>query len=364
MQYRSGLVLSALTLPGFSLAAADAATDQHVFNHHGSALIAAGSSASRVEHHSKMWPFSDDDEGADESKNEQPESVQYGPRGCVSTWRSSEGQCIMQTECEEEDIEGYNFGLVCVDTSGKPMKHVFGKGSFKARERFNTLIDCHECLGLEDIPDDVLLINDIHQVQPMVKELKDDMVTLTSGIDRLNAEVFTPAPAAAPASAPSSASPAGPADSAEAPAEDAAASFAANRAPSNRWQGFNAEEVARQRHQEELAGARHKRGRHVEKSVTRISREGRSSAAAKSPQPNSQVSPDPLAQAQNMLARRMAARDSSDGRTSAEAAYGRYMRRAKLARLQRQRLNDFSNSEVGRKLPPLPWNDGYGRLRR
>lgn len=358
MQYRSCLALSMLTLPGFSFVAAEVATHQHIFNHHHRALVATDSNVSRVEHRLKMWPFSDDSEGADEGKDTRPGSTQYGPQGCISTWRSSEGQCIVQTECEEEDVEGYNFGLVCVDKSGKPEKHVFGKGSFTARERFNTLIDCHECLGLEDIPDDALLMNDIHHVQPMVKELQDDMHKLTSGIDRLNAAVFTPAPAAAPASAPSSASPAGPADGAEAPAEDAAAEFAAMRAPASRWQDFDADKVVRHQHQdvsEKPAAARHKHGRHVEKSVTRIHREGRASAATKSPQPHAEAaaSPDRPAPAQNVLAMHKAVRDASGGTFNADVAYRHFMRRAKIARLQRQRLNAFTNSEAGRKVPPL-----------
>merc|ERR1719375_714447 len=42
----------------------------------------------------------------------------YGPQKCVSTWRSEEGHCIVQTACKDVDISAYEFGLICVDSKG------------------------------------------------------------------------------------------------------------------------------------------------------------------------------------------------------------------------------------------------------
>merc|ERR1712150_298217 len=55
--------------------------------------------------------------------------VRYGPKDCVSTYRSAQGHCIMQTQCLQKDIANYSFGLVCVDSIGVPVRHLFGRGS-------------------------------------------------------------------------------------------------------------------------------------------------------------------------------------------------------------------------------------------
>mmetsp|Transcript_64908 Transcript_64908/g.120797 ORF Transcript_64908/g.120797 Transcript_64908/m.120797 type:complete len:419 (-) Transcript_64908:82-1338(-) len=127
--------------------------------------------------------------------------VQYGPKGCVTTYKSSEGHCIMETSCEEEDIQNYEFGLVCVDDVGMPTKHLFGKGSFDPVETFDTLIVCEQCLGLEDIPDEVALNGQVAMLSKEVEDLKLEMGNVTKDVAKLNKKVFganmAPAPAAA-----------------------------------------------------------------------------------------------------------------------------------------------------------------------
>jgi len=140
----------------------------------------------------------------------QAKMVNYGPNQCVSTYRAEDGNCIMQTQCKKEDIKDYDFGLICVDKAGLPVRHLFGKDSFDPDETFNTLIQCHQCLGLDDIPGRVALNGQVVQLSDEVKVLRAMMTNLTSNLAKLNAAVFAsgsawaPAPAQAPAPAPAS----------------------------------------------------------------------------------------------------------------------------------------------------------------
>mmetsp|Transcript_29537 Transcript_29537/g.68121 ORF Transcript_29537/g.68121 Transcript_29537/m.68121 type:complete len:421 (-) Transcript_29537:87-1349(-) len=133
-------------------------------------------------------------------------AVQYGPNGCVSTYKSSAGHCIMETSCQEEDIQNYEFGLVCVDDVGIPTKHLFGKGSFDPVETFDTLIVCEQCLGLEDIPDEVALNGQVAMLSKQVEELEKQMENVTQDVAMLNKKALggniAPAPAAVPPDAP------------------------------------------------------------------------------------------------------------------------------------------------------------------
>jgi len=136
------------------------------------------------------------------------EVVKYGPDSCVSTYRSPEGHCVVATKCAEADISDYEFGLVCVDKVGRPVRHLFGKNSFDPEEVFDTVIPCDQCLGLEDIPDSLMLNNEVIGLSKEIKDLKGMMGNITGSVARLNSEVFAPAPAAAPAPAPVAAGPA------------------------------------------------------------------------------------------------------------------------------------------------------------
>lgn len=145
----------------------------------------------------KIWPFTDSNVPA--PVEAEPEVVKYGPDGCVSTWRSAEGHCIIQTNCKDTDVSKYDFGLVCVDKVGNPVRHLFGKDSFDEEETFDTLIKCDKCLGLEDIPDGVALNGEVVTMAKDIENLKDVMKNISINVNMLNNEVFPAAPAPAPA---------------------------------------------------------------------------------------------------------------------------------------------------------------------
>lgn len=164
--------------------------------------VASSSTASQSTAQAGFWPFT-----SSATKSE-PEVVKYGPNGCVSTWKSSENHCIIRTNCKDvEDISKYQFGLVCVDKVGSPVRHLFGTDSFDKEETFDTLIKCDKCLGLEDIPDAVALNGEVVSLSKDIANLKDVMKNISINVQMLNAEVFKVAPAA-PAPAPAVASPA------------------------------------------------------------------------------------------------------------------------------------------------------------
>jgi len=148
-----------------------------------------------VAQNSQKWFFSP-------TPTPQAQMVKYGPKQCVATYRAEDGNCIMQTQCKKEDLKDYDFGLICVDKAGLPVRHLFGKDSFDPEETFNTLIQCHQCLGLDDIPGRIALNGQVVQLSDEVKVLKAMMTNLTGNLEKLNAAVFAPGSAwAAPASA-------------------------------------------------------------------------------------------------------------------------------------------------------------------
>mmetsp|Transcript_53454 Transcript_53454/g.153368 ORF Transcript_53454/g.153368 Transcript_53454/m.153368 type:complete len:607 (-) Transcript_53454:45-1865(-) len=119
-----------------------------------------------------------------------PPPVKYGPRGCVSTFKSKEGHCIMQTKCTSLDIKGYSFGLVCVDKIGQPVRHLFGKDSFDPVETFDTLISCDQCLGLEDIPQDVAVNGQVVAMTQEIADMRKIMANLTEEVSILSKKVL------------------------------------------------------------------------------------------------------------------------------------------------------------------------------
>jgi len=158
----------------------------------------------KTEAKTKMWPFT-----SSKAKKEEPEVVKYGPNNCVSVHKSSEGHCIMNTDCAKDDISNYEFGLVCVDKVGSPVKHLFGKDSFDAKESFDTLIKCDQCLGLEDVPDSVALAGEVATMGKEIAGLKAVLKNISINVQMLNTEVFPPkAKAAAPGPSPAAAAPA------------------------------------------------------------------------------------------------------------------------------------------------------------
>jgi hypothetical protein len=119
------------------------------------------------------------------------EVVRYGPAGCVSTWRNKDSCCMIRTNCQNRDISKYEFGLICVDKVGQPVRHVFGKDSFDRQETFNTLIKCDKCLGLEDIPDALALNGEVVDMAKDIVELKDVMTNISYNVEVLDREVFS-----------------------------------------------------------------------------------------------------------------------------------------------------------------------------
>lgn len=127
-----------------------------------------------------------------DQKDQPPAVVHYGPKGCVSTFKSQEGHCIMQTRCADEDIKDYSFGLVCVDKIGLPVRHLFGQDSFDPEETFDTLIPCDQCLGLDDIPDAVAVNGQVVALTQEIRSLEVMMQNISESVEKLNEKVFAP----------------------------------------------------------------------------------------------------------------------------------------------------------------------------
>lgn len=124
-----------------------------------------------------------------------PATVKYGPKECVSAWKNKVGRCVMQTKCEKEvdtkEWEDYEFGLVCVDKAGMPVRHLFGKQSFDVEETFDTLIVCEQCLALTDIPSNIAINGQVMTLAKEIKSLKDVMGDMSNQVDKLEAKVST-----------------------------------------------------------------------------------------------------------------------------------------------------------------------------
>lgn len=163
-------------------------------------------SATKAQTALKIWGASTSEEKSKKKKTKPDatkEIVRFGPNGCVSVYKSEEGHCIMSTKCEGSDTSNYEYGLVCVDKVGSPVKHLFGKDSFDPVESFDTLIKCNMCLGLEDVPDQVALAGEVATLAKSLAGIKTAITNMSVNLQMLNKEVFKPTimPAAAPAPA-------------------------------------------------------------------------------------------------------------------------------------------------------------------
>jgi len=135
--------------------------------------------------------------------------VKYGPKDCIETYKNKNSECVIQTRCAAEDVSSYNFGMICVGEDGTPVNHVFGKGSFDPEEKFNTLIKCKKCMGLENIEDDNATVpkpktamGQVEELHNEIKSLTNTLMALGQNVNNLNSAVFphkagAPAPAAA-----------------------------------------------------------------------------------------------------------------------------------------------------------------------
>merc|ERR550514_1336982 len=113
----------------------------------------------------------------------------YGPGGCVTTYKGPSGSCIMETNCEGENMADFTYGLMCADGKGERVRHVFMGDAFEPVETFDTLIQCDLCLGL-DTAGSVGLGQE-------VGALKDEVKALSEKVEKLeSASAPAPAPAA------------------------------------------------------------------------------------------------------------------------------------------------------------------------
>lgn len=75
-----------------------------------------------------------------------------GPEGCVQTFRSPGGTCVMETRCKGVDTRRYSFGFTCVQEGGGSTRHTFEPDALGPEERFDTEVNCEACLGLDTRP--------------------------------------------------------------------------------------------------------------------------------------------------------------------------------------------------------------------
>merc|ERR1719460_1805558 len=101
----------------------------------------------------------------------------------------------METSCEGESMADFTYGLMCVDSKGERVRHVFMGDAFDPVETFDILITCDLCLGL-DSAGSVGLGQE-------VGALKDEVKVLAEKVEKL--EGSAPAPAPAPAASNTSA---------------------------------------------------------------------------------------------------------------------------------------------------------------
>jgi len=122
----------------------------------------------------------------------------YGPGGCVTTYKGPSGTCIMETSCEGESMEGFTYGLMCVDGKGERVRHVFMGDAFDPVETFDTLIECDLCLGL-DSAGSVGLGQEVGALKDEVKVLSEKVAKLEGDSHTHEAEETTTENTTAPA---------------------------------------------------------------------------------------------------------------------------------------------------------------------
>merc|ERR1719191_950886 len=111
------------------------------------------------------------------------------------------------TQCTNENMADYDYGLVCEDDKGNENRHSFGKNSFNKEEVFDTLIVCKQCSGIgEEVKLQGSLAMNVKALADDVKELKGTLGTVTKAVSKLKGKVFGTTNAAAPAAAPAAAS--------------------------------------------------------------------------------------------------------------------------------------------------------------
>jgi len=115
--------------------------------------------------------------------------VQYGPENCIQTY-SKKGHCFIHTQCANVDLSNFNVGMVCVDKSGVPVRHLYGIDSFDAEEIFDTMLTCEHCLGLESMPGKSALNTQVQSLSKEISAVEAMMHNLSANVGMLNKEVF------------------------------------------------------------------------------------------------------------------------------------------------------------------------------
>jgi len=132
-------------------------------------------------------------------------TAKYGPDGCISTYLSPKNTCMMKTDCKKqaEALKDYDFGLTCVDSDGKSVRHLFGTNSFDPEETFDTLIDCKLCIGLDvsKMEKKETLATAVGKLKAEVQSLSKGMTEVEADVKKLNEKVFPDKAAPAPAPA-------------------------------------------------------------------------------------------------------------------------------------------------------------------
>lgn len=111
--------------------------------------------------------------------------VSYGPGKCISTYKSTGGTCIVETDCTQEQVAEYEFGMVCAEPDGTLTKHVFGKNSFTNKEAFDTLIECKQCLGLDEVAEDGDIAKQVAGLKEEVSSLKTDLEGIKTDVQTI-----------------------------------------------------------------------------------------------------------------------------------------------------------------------------------
>merc|ERR1719460_3206471 len=86
----------------------------------------------------------------------------------------------METSCEGESMADFTYGLMCVDSKGERVRHVFMGDAFDPVETFDTLITCDLCLGL-DSAGSVGLGQEVGALKDEVKALAEKVEKLEKG---------------------------------------------------------------------------------------------------------------------------------------------------------------------------------------
>jgi len=123
----------------------------------------------------------------------------YGPGGCVATYRSTAGTCMMQTRCTGKDTSDYNFGLTCVENDESSTRHLFGVNSFDPEETFDTLVECKLCLGLDG---EAVVAKNLTELEASVATLQGEMKGVQADVKEILKELKLDETTAAPTEAP------------------------------------------------------------------------------------------------------------------------------------------------------------------